>query len=108
MAYSSVNIFTVREAEWAAFILLQRDRFLPLLRKQVGFLDFEIVQTGPDSGVATLWWESEEARKAATPQLHDWVSRHLDPFFVTLDNPSGPIVMSTRPGASGAGVNEPQ
>jgi antibiotic biosynthesis monooxygenase len=94
--YSSVNIFTVRADAWDAFILLQREQFLPLLRGQAGFLDFEIVQTGPDSGVATLWWESEEARSSATPQLHGWVSHYLDPLFVTLDNPSGPVVMSTR------------
>ncbi len=32
----------------------------------------------------------------ATPQLHEWVTVHLDPFFLTLDNPAGPVVMSTR------------
>jgi hypothetical protein len=95
-AYSSVNLFTVREADWDAFILLQRDHFLPILRKQAGFLDFEVVRTGPASGVATLWWASEQARIAATPQLHEWVSIHLDPFFLTLENPAGPVVLSTR------------
>ena len=102
MAYSSINVFTVRETEWDAFILLQRDQFLPLLRTQRGFLDFEIVRTGPGAGVATLWWESEGARTAASPILHEWVSLHLDPYLLTLQNPSGPVVLSTRaPGDSG-------
>ena len=96
MAYASVNIFTVREAEWDAFIRLQHDHFLPLLRMQAGFRHFEIVQTGPGSGVATLWWESEQARIEATPLLHDWVTVHLDRYFLALENPSGPVVMSTR------------
>jgi hypothetical protein len=99
-AYSSINLFTVREAEWDAFMLLQRDHFVPLLREQPGFRDFEVVRTGPASGVATLWWESEEARKAAAPRLHEWVTAHLDPFFLTLENPSGSVVLSTRPGVS--------
>ena len=77
-------------------MLLQRDQFVLLLRRQTGFLDFEVVPTGPDSGVATLWWESEQARSSATPQLHEWVTVHLDPFFLTLDNACGPVVMSTR------------
>ncbi|MGH2387451.1 MAG: antibiotic biosynthesis monooxygenase family protein [Chloroflexota bacterium] len=96
MIYASVNIFTVRATEWDSFLTLQRDQFMPLLRLQPGFLDFEVVRTGPGSGVAILWWESEGARDTAAPELHEWVSRHLDPYFVTLENPSGPVVLSSR------------
>ena len=96
MRYASINVFTVRAGDMDAFIALQRTVFLPLLRQHTGFLAFEIVRTGDDTGVATLWWASEEARRAATPHLTAWVEQHLTPFFVTLDNPAGPIVLSSR------------
>ncbi|HVC82459.1 MAG TPA: antibiotic biosynthesis monooxygenase [Chloroflexota bacterium] len=96
MAYASVNVFAVREEDWESFVSLQGNVFVPLLRRQPGFEGFELVRTGPATGVATLWWASEQARAAATPALHEWVSVHLDPYFVSLDNPSGPVVVSTR------------
>jgi hypothetical protein len=96
MPYASVNVFTLHSGEMSNFILLQRDAFLPLLAQQPGFIDFEIVQTGPDTGVATLWWDSEDARRLATPALSAWVGEHLDPLFAKLDNPAGPVVLSTR------------
>ena len=96
MPYASVNIFTVRAGTLASFVALQQDAFLPLLRRQPGFLALEIVQTGADTGVATLWWASEQARRAATPELNAWVEQHLEPFFVALENPAGPVVFSSR------------
>lgn len=96
VAYASVNVFTVRAGEMDAFLAVQRDEFLPLLRRQPGLLGFEVVQTGADSGVATLWWASEEARRAATPALTPWVEQHLEPYFVALENPAGPVVLSWR------------
>lgn len=95
-AYASVNVFTVRTGKMDAFVALQRDAFLPLLRRQPGFLAFEVVRSGADTGVATLWWASEEARRAATPALTAWVEEHLEPLFVALDNPAGPVVLSWR------------
>lgn len=96
MAYASVNVFTVREGDWEPFVALQTDGFIPLRRRQAGFVDFEIVRTGPSSGVAILWWESEEARASATPALQEWVTVNLDPYFVAIENPSGAVVLSTR------------
>ncbi len=96
MRYASINVFTVRAGAMDAFIALQRTGFLPLLHQQMGFLACEIVRTGDDTGVATLWWASEEARHAATPRLTVWVEQHLAPFFVALDNPAGPVVLSSR------------
>ncbi|MDB5077817.1 MAG: hypothetical protein JWO42_3996 [Chloroflexi bacterium] len=96
MPYASINVFTLNAGEMSNFITLQREAFLPLLSRQRGFVAFELVQTGPDTGVATLWWESEDARKSATPALSAWVEQHLDPLFAKLDNPAGPVVLSTR------------
>jgi len=92
--YASVNVFAVRAGAMDSFVALQQDEFLPLLRRQRGFLALGIVRTGADTGVATLWWASEEARRAATPALTAWVEEYLAPFFVALDNPSGPVVFS--------------
>jgi hypothetical protein len=78
-----------------AFITLQRDAFVPLLLRQPGFLAFEIVRTGEDTGVATLWWSSEEARLSASPALTPWVEEHLTPFFTAIDNPAGPVALSS-------------
>ncbi len=100
MPYASINVFTVRAGQMEAFIAVQRDAFLPVLRGHAGFLDLEIVQTGPDTGVATLWWASEQARRAATPPLTAWVETHLAPFFVAVDNPAGPVVLTTRDATS--------
>jgi len=96
MRHASINVFTVRAGAMDAFIALQRDVFLPLLRQQPGFVAFEIVRTGDDTGVTTLWWASEEARRAASPPLTAWVEQHLTPYVVALDNPSGPVVLSSR------------
>ncbi len=96
MPYASINVFTVRAGQMEAFIAVQRDAFLPVLRSHAGFLDLEIVQTGPDTGVATLWWASEQARRTATPLLTSWVEAHLTPYFVAVDNPAGPVVLTTR------------
>lgn len=96
MPYASVNVFTVRAGQMDAFIALQRDAFVPLLRRQPGFLALEIVRTGDDTGVATLWWTSEQARHTATPTLNAWVEERLTPFFIALDNPAGPVVLSSR------------
>jgi len=94
--YASINVFSVRAGDMGAVVALQRDEFVPLLRQQPGFLAFELVRSGDDTGVATLWWASEEARRAATPRLTAWVEQHLAPFFVALDNPAGPVVFSSR------------
>jgi len=94
VTFASVNVFTVHPGQMDACVAFQRDAFLPLLRQQPGFLGLEVVQTGPDTGVGTLWWASEEARVAATPALTAWVEGHLAPFFVALDNPAGPVVLS--------------
>lgn len=99
--YASINVFTVRAGAMDAFVALQRDLFVPLLHRQPGFVAFEVVRTGADTGVATLWWSSEEARLAATPALSVWVKEHLEPYVAALDNPSGPVVVSSR-GASSA------
>ncbi len=100
MPYASINVFTVRAGQMEAFIAVQRAAFLPVLRGHAGFLDLEIVLTGPDTGVATLWWASEQARRAATPLLTAWVEAHLTPFFVAVDNPAGPVVLTTRDATS--------
>jgi quinol monooxygenase YgiN len=94
--YASINVFTVRAGDMDTFVALQRDAFVPLLRQQPGFLAFELVRTGDDTGVAMLWWASEDARHAATPCLTAWVEQHLMPFFVTLDNPAGPVVVASH------------
>lgn len=96
MMYVSVNIFTVHAGAMEPFLALQRDTFLPLLRGHAGFAGFEVIQTGEDTGVTTLWWASEEARRAATPALGDWVQQHLTPYFVVVENPAGPLVLSWR------------
>ena len=96
LAFASVNVFAVREEDWDSFVSLQDAVFVPLLRRHAGFEGFEIVRTGAATGVATLWWASEQARAAATPALQEWVSVNLDPYFVALDNPSGPVVLSTH------------
>ncbi len=98
MTFASVNVFTVHPGQMNSCVALQRDAFLPLLRQQPGFLALEVVQTGPDTGVGTLWWASEEARIAATPALTAWVEEFLAPFFVALDNPAGPVVLSSSSG----------
>jgi len=98
MTYASVNVFTVHRGRMDACVALQRDAFLPLLSQQPGFLDLEVVQTGPDRGMGILWWASEEARVAATPSLTAWVEQHLAPFFVAVDNPAGLVVLSSRDG----------
>ncbi len=100
MAYASVNVFTVHAGQMDAFITLQRQALLPLLHQQPGFVAMEIVRTGEDTGVATLWWVSEDARRAATPGLNAWVDEYLEPFFVTLDNPAGEVVLTSRDTAS--------
>jgi hypothetical protein len=96
MAYASINLFTVNTGTMNEFITLNREQFLPLLNQQNGFVAFELVQTGADSGVAILWWQSEQARIDATPRLTPWVDEHLEQFFVTLENPSGDVVLSSR------------
>jgi heme-degrading monooxygenase HmoA len=96
MPFVSVNVFTLHSGEMRNFVQLQREAFLPLLAQQPGFVAFEVVQTGPDTGVATLWWESEDARRSATPALSAWVEEHLDPLLAKLENPAGPVVLSSR------------
>jgi len=96
-SYVSVNIVTVHEGKMDAFVSLNRDEFVPLLRQQPGFQRFELVRTEPDSGEATLWWESEAARIAATPALQPWVEENLEALIVKLENPSGPLLISARP-----------
>ena len=100
MPYASINVFTLHPGQMETFLSVQREAFLPLLRRHAGFLALEIVQTGADSGVATLWWASEEARRAATPSLNEWVETHLVPFFASLDNPAGPVVFTSRDGTT--------
>lgn len=100
MSYASVNLFRLKPGTMGAFVALNRDEFLPLLRRQPGFEGLEIVGTGGDTGVATLWWASEDARRAATPALQGWVDAVLEPYFVSLDNPAGPVTLSWRTGES--------
>jgi Antibiotic biosynthesis monooxygenase len=96
MAYASVNVFTVTPGAIDQFTTLNREQFLPLLNRQDGFVAFELVQTGADSGVAILWWQSEQARIDATPRLTPWVDEHLERFLVRLENPAGDVVLSSR------------
>jgi hypothetical protein len=102
MSYASINLFRLKPGSMDTFLALNQDEFLPLLRRQPGFEGLELVRTGADTGVATLWWASYAARHAATPALQPWVDAYLEPYFVSLDNPAGPVTLSWRHGGSGA------
>ena len=62
--------------------VVQRDEsgLLPLLRSVPGFVEFDLVQIGEDTGVSITIFETQEQADEANRRAADWVKQHIAPL----------------------------
>ena len=66
----------------------------PIYRNQAGFRSYEIITTGPDSGISISMWDSEAQAKEAFEVGADWVKGNVANDVVSAEANVGSVVFS--------------
>jgi quinol monooxygenase YgiN len=73
-----------------------REEFIPLLRKQPGFIAYDIIRTGPDEALFIHTCETKEHAEAALQSVVAWAQANLANMIVSVDRHVGELVYTTR------------
>src|SRR4051812_11345664 len=73
-----------------------RQGLLPLLRRQPGFVAYEVIKTGEDSAIFIHTCESKEQAEAAVQTAAMWVRDQIANLIVSVDTHVGELAIASR------------
>ena len=69
---------------------------LPNLRRQPGFLAYDLIETGTNSLISISRWQSQEQAEEATKSAASWVKENLGFMLILVENHAGEVVLSSQ------------
>jgi hypothetical protein len=69
---------------------------LPIFRKHAGFHSYEVIKTGPDSGISISTWTSEAEAREAVKLGAEWVKARVEKDVVSAETHVGTVLFSHR------------
>src|SRR5262245_60393417 len=73
-----------------------RRGLLPLLRRQPGFVAYEVIKTGEDSAIFVHTCDSKEQAEAAVQTAATWVREQIADLIVSVDTHVGELAITSR------------
>ena len=70
--------------------------FVPLLRRQAGFVRYVVFETGPDSVISYTAFASRKEAEAATEAIRAWVEANVTADIVSVERHAGDVVWAVR------------
>lgn len=68
----------------------------PVFRKHAGFRSYEVVKTGPDSGISISTWDTEAQAQDAVKIGAEWVKANIAKDVVSAETHVGTVSFSYR------------
>ncbi len=69
---------------------------VPLFRSQAGFRSYEVIKTGPDSGISISTWDTQAQAQDAVKVGADWVKANIAQDVVSAETHVGTVSFSDR------------
>jgi quinol monooxygenase YgiN len=96
MAHVRIALDTFRPGAADEAIRLTQQELVPLLRRQPGFIAYEIVRTGPDTALFIHTCATEAQAADALQRVLGWAQERLGDMIVSVERHAGEVVFSTR------------
>jgi hypothetical protein len=90
--YAMATRWTFKPGSGEEVLGVTSDEVMPVLEAQQGYLRSVIVQTGPNSFLSLVCWETEEDARRALTHLASLVIRHLGHLVRDVERLPGPVV----------------
>jgi quinol monooxygenase YgiN len=69
---------------------------VPNLRRQPGFLAYDLIETGTNSLISISRWQSQEQAEEATKSAASWVKENLGFMLILVENHAGEVVLASQ------------
>ncbi len=93
--YARVNAYTCRPGALDEVLRRVEAEQVPILRAQPGFLSYEFVRTGPDTGLSISRWASTADAERSGGPSGAWVRETVADTIVDSHTHSGEVVITT-------------
>jgi heme-degrading monooxygenase HmoA len=95
--HARVVMYTFKPGTIDALIKQAEAGLLPIFRKHAGFRSYQVIKTGPDTGISLSTWQSEADAKAAVKLGADWVKANMAKDVISAETKVGTVSFSHRP-----------
>ena len=95
--HARVVMYTFKPRTIDALTKQAEKGLLPIFRRHAGFRSYQVIKTGPDTGVSISTWDSEAGAKAAVKLGADWVKANVAKDIVSAETHVGTVSFSHRP-----------
>lgn len=101
MLHVCVNVYYFQKGTAGETLQRARDTAYPLYRQRPGFVGYDLIQTGEDSGIGVTTWETAAQAEAATALDDQWIDQHGFTTVSWVQEHVGTVYFSSRAGAAG-------
>lgn len=96
MTYIRLALYRFQPGTVDEVIRRGEKELLPMFREQDGFVAYEVVRTGQDTGFAINTWSAREQAEAASARAQGWMREHFAPVLVSAETHVGEVAFSSR------------
>jgi len=101
MPHVCVSVYSFQKGTAVETLQRARDTAFPLYRQRPGFVGYELIQTGEDSGIGVTTWETAAQAEAATGIDDQWIAEHGFTTVSWVQEHVGAVYFSSRDRAAG-------
>jgi heme-degrading monooxygenase HmoA len=101
MPHACVSVYYFQKGTAEETLQRARDTAYPIYRQRPGFVGYELIQTGEESGIGVTTWETAAQAQAATGLDDQWINEHGFTTVSWVQEHVGPVYFSSREGAGG-------
>ena len=76
MPHVQVSVYQFQKETAEETLRRARDTAYPLYRRRPGFLGYQLVMTGDDTGIGVTTWETADQAAAAVALDDQWITEH--------------------------------
>lgn len=96
MAHMRVGVYTCAPGQARRVNERAAATLAPQLRREPGFVAYELVLTSPDSVISCTTWETAAQAQAAVGRIAQWVEATVPGAIVDVVNHVGEVTFSTH------------
>jgi steroid delta-isomerase-like uncharacterized protein len=101
-AHCRVAVYRFRAGAADEVIRRAETGMLPIFRGRPGFISYEVVKTGEDSGISISTWETERQAQDAVQVAAAWVQDNIADLVVSVQNHVGTIGVASMVASAAA------
>ena len=96
MPFVRLAVYQFRPGSTDAVIQRGKLELLAFFKQQPGFIAYEVVRTGADTGFSINHWTTAEAAGNAQAKAQAWMQEHFAPVLVSAVSHIGEVAFSSR------------